>query len=272
MFKKKDNIFDETSDTKTVFNKAVKPIIDATLKGINGTVFAYGQTSSGKTYTMMGNTDNPGIIPLAIDEIFSGIDSVTDRDFLVRCSYLEIYNEKIFDLLDDTSKLDLKIHESNSGDIVTNCTEFICNSAQQIIQHMTNGNQKRKIGETNMNDRSSRSHTIFKIIIENRKADESDSEVRISALNLVDLAGSERADQTGATGSRLKEGSHINKSLLSLSLVIQRLSENESAKFINYRDSKLTRILQASLGGNACTTIICAVTPVALEETYSTLW
>lgn len=220
----------------------------------------------------MGDAENPGIIPLAIDDIFSGIDAVTNRDFLVRCSYLEIYNEKIFDLLNEDSKLDLKIHESLSGDIVTNCTEYICTTAEQIIAHMTAGNQKRKIGETNMNERSSRSHTIFKIVIENREADGSESEVRISALNLVDLAGSERADQTGASGSRLKEGSHINKSLLSLSLVIQKLSEDESAKFINYRDSKLTRILQASLGGNACTTIICAVTPVALEETYSTLW
>lgn len=220
---------------------------------------------------MMGSPENPGIIPLAIDEIFSGIDAI-NRDFLVRCSYLEIYNEKIFDLLDATSKLDLKIHESLSGDILTNCTEHICTTPAQISAHMAVGNQNRKIGETNMNERSSRSHTIFKIIIENRDADGSDSEVRISALNLVDLAGSERADQTGASGSRLKEGAHINKSLLSLSLVIQKLSEEESAKFINYRDSKLTRILQASLGGNACTTIICAITPVALEETYSTLW
>uniref|UniRef100_A0A1Q3F2B3 Putative kinesin-like protein n=1 Tax=Culex tarsalis TaxID=7177 RepID=A0A1Q3F2B3_CULTA len=271
-----DNIFDETVSTRELFDRVCRPVLLASLNGINGTIFAYGQTSSGKTYTMMGDEHEPGVVPLAAREIFREIEQNKDRQFLIRVGYIEIYNEKIFDLLDRSNNANLKVFENSCGDVSVNYKEMITNCPEQVMQHLEEGNKVKRIGDTNMNERSSRSHTIFRITIESREIgrtqDNENDAVQISTLNLVDLAGSERADQTGATGSRLKEGAHINKSLLSLSCVIQKLSENaENQKFINYRDSKLTRILQASLGGNAVTSMICNITPAAFEESYSTL-
>ncbi|KAL9700764.1 hypothetical protein quinque_004205 [Culex quinquefasciatus] len=270
------NIFDETVATRELFDRVCRPVLLASLNGINGTIFAYGQTSSGKTYTMMGDETEPGVVPLAAREIFREIELNKDRQFLIRVGYIEIYNEKIFDLLDRSNNANLKVFENSCGDVSVNYKEMITNCPEQVMQHLEEGNKVKRIGDTNMNERSSRSHTIFRITIESREIgrtqDNENDAVQISTLNLVDLAGSERADQTGATGSRLKEGAHINKSLLSLSCVIQKLSENaENQKFINYRDSKLTRILQASLGGNAVTSMICNITPAAFEESYSTL-
>ncbi|XP_037926413.1 kinesin-like protein KIN-7I [Hermetia illucens] len=267
-----DHIFDDTVTNEKIFHTMAKPIVAAALRGFNGTIFAYGQTSSGKTYTMLGDEENPGVMIRAGREIFNEIEKAADRAFLIRVGYIEIYNEKIFDLLDKKNQ-DLKIHETATGEVSVNCTESIIRSEEDMLHHLYTGNKARRIGETSMNERSSRSHAIFRIIIESREFDKPTDEtaVQISHLNLVDLAGSERADQTGATGSRLKEGCHINKSLLSLSLVIKKLSENESDKYINYRDSKLTRILQASLGGNALTAIICNIKSTTVEETNSTL-
>lgn len=273
-----DHIFDETVSTRELFEKVCRPVILSTLNGINGTIFAYGQTSSGKTYTMMGEGQEPGVVPLAASEIFKEMENIKDRQFLIRVGFIEIYNEKVFDLLDKSNSM-LKIFENQYGDVSLNYKEFITNCPEQIMQYLEEGNKLRRIGDTNMNERSSRSHTIFRITIESRlidrkEGDENDA-VQSSTLNLVDLAGSERANQTGASGSRFIEGAHINKSLLSLSCVIQKLSENaenaDNLKYINYRDSKLTRILQASLGGNAVTTMICNITPAAFEESYYTL-
>ncbi|XP_055622670.1 centromere-associated protein E isoform X2 [Toxorhynchites rutilus septentrionalis] len=271
-----DNIFDETVSTRQLFDKVCRPIVESALNGFNGTIFAYGQTSSGKTYTMMGDEQELGVVTLTARELFKKIENSRDRQFLIRVGYIEIYNEKIFDLL-DKSNANLKIFDNQcGGDVLLNYKEVITNCSEQIMQLLEEGNKAKRIGDTNMNERSSRSHTIFRITIESREIGRNQNEdndaVHISTLNLVDLAGSERADQTGATGSRLKEGSHINKSLLSLSCVIQKLSENaDNLKYINYRDSKLTRILQASLGGNAVTSMICNITPAALEESYYTL-
>lgn len=222
---------------------------------------------------MMGDENNPGIIPLTVQEIFNEIEKIDDREFLVRIGYIEIYNEKIFDLLTDKKTECSKIHDNAHGDIQLNLKEFVTTSEYQIMELYEKGNKIRRTGETNMNERSSRSHTIFRITIESREAGKTDDEcaVQISILNLVDLAGSERADQTKAEGDRLKEGGHINKSLLALGNVIRTLSNDQSVPYINYRDSKLTRILSASLGGNAMTSIICTVTPASLDETYSTL-
>ncbi|XP_029734785.2 uncharacterized protein LOC109400725 [Aedes albopictus] len=270
-----DHIFDETVPTRELFEKVCRPIISSTLNGFNGTIFAYGQTSSGKTYTMMGEDSEPGVVPLAAGEIFKEIENIKGRQFLIRVGFIEIYNEKIYDLL-DKSNTTLKIFENQNGDVSLNYKEFITNCSEQIMQYLEEGNKLRRIGDTNMNERSSRSHTIFRITIESRLIDRKEGDVndavQTSTLNLVDLAGSERANQTGASGSRLIEGAHINKSLLSLSCVIQKLSENaDNLKYINYRDSKLTRILQASLGGNAVTTMICNITPAVFEESYYTL-
>ncbi|KAI8125882.1 hypothetical protein FF38_07584 [Lucilia cuprina] len=267
-----DHIFDQDATNQIIFDKMAKQIVHSAIQGFNGTIFAYGQTSSGKTYTMMGDDDNPGVMVLAAKEIFKEIERAQDRQFLLRVGYIEIYNEKIYDLLNKKNQ-DLKIHETSTGIVSVNCEECIIRSEDDLLNHLNKGGKERTVGETNMNERSSRSHAIFRIIIESRKMDrtEEDDAVIQSVINLVDLAGSERADQTGARGTRLKEGGHINKSLLFLSNVIKRLSENEDDKYVSFRDSKLTRILQASLGGNALTAIICTIKPNAVEETHSTL-
>ncbi|XP_032595275.1 kinesin-like protein KIN-7I isoform X2 [Drosophila grimshawi] len=265
-----DYVFDQDSNNQMVFDCMAKHIVEACIKGFNGTIFAYGQTSSGKTYTMMGDERNPGVMVLAAKEIFNQIALYDDREFLIRVGYIEIYNEKIYDLLNKKNQ-DLKIHESN-GMVHVNCEECIITSEHDLLQFLCMGNKERTVGETNMNERSSRSHAIFRIIIESRKTDHNaDDAVIQSLLNLVDLAGSERADQTGARGARLKEGGHINKSLHFLSNVIKSLAENEDNKYVNFRDSKLTRILQASLGGNTFTSIICSIKPSIMEESQSTL-
>ncbi|TYK25527.1 centromere-associated protein E isoform X1 [Cucumis melo var. makuwa] len=247
----------------------------------NWTVFAYGQTNSGKTHTMRGSPTEPGIIPLAVNNLFDVINQDADREFLLRMSYMEIYNEEINDLLVPEHRK-LQIHESlERGIYVAGLREEIVASSEQVLDLMEFGESHRHIGETNMNLYSSRSHTIFRMIIESRdkvedgEAGNSCDAVRVSVLNLVDLAGSERAAKTGAEGIRLKEGSHINKSLMTLGTVIKKLSEGAESQgsHVPYRDSKLTRILQPALGGNANTAIICNITlaQVHADETKSTL-
>ncbi|XP_028028457.1 kinesin-related protein 4-like [Bombyx mandarina] len=266
-----DKVYDESTKTSEVYNDIAKPIVEAAVAGFNGTIFAYGQTSSGKTYTMAGTESSPGIITLAVLNLFEIIKNIPDRDFLVRVSYIEIYNETVKDLL-NIEKDNIKIHDTLQG-IKVDATEKVTSSPEEVLEIIKQGEANRQTGSTNMNEKSSRSHSIFQITIESKEHVEGKEEVgsvNVSQLNLVDLAGSERAGQTGAKGLRFKEGTHINKSLSALALVIKKLAENPG-QFNNYRDSKLTRILQNSLGGNAKTSIICAVTPAALEETISTL-
>ncbi|XP_041972668.1 kinesin-related protein 4-like [Aricia agestis] len=270
-----DKVYDKDTKTTDVYDDIAKPIVEAALSGFNGTIFAYGQTSSGKTYTMTGTDDAPGIIPLAVYNIFDRIKDIPDREFLVRVSYIEIYNEKLIDLLDVNKCIKIMINNVD-GRTSVDATERVTTSPEEVLQVMEEGKANRQTGFTNMNEESSRSHSIFQITIESREHIEGDqaSSVNVSQLNLVDLAGSERAGQTGATGKRFKEGTHINKSLSTLALVIKQLSENQRGsenQHVNYRDSKLTRILQNSLGGNAKTGIICAVTPAHVDETISTL-
>ncbi|KAF2363033.1 Kinesin motor domain [Trinorchestia longiramus] len=279
-----DKVFDSNASNNAIFNRVMQPIVDGALNGINGTVFAYGQTSSGKTHTMMGSSESPGIIPLTIQSIFKGIEDTPDRQYLIRASYMEIYNEQIADLLLGRSNIPgnkgLAVREDTSGNIyVVDLKEECVTDEAKLLSMMHRGNRNKQMGCTNMNDHSSRSHTIFRIIVESQTTIDEDSSlndassddvaVTVSHLNLVDLAGSENAAQTGATGDRLKEGGFINKSLFMLGRVIAQLSDGES--FINFRDSKLTRILQCSLGGNARTAIICTITPASLDQTHSTL-
>ncbi|XJO73607.1 hypothetical protein BDV3_004562 [Batrachochytrium dendrobatidis] len=268
-----DHIFGQASITADVYNILASDLVESCMKGINGTIFAYGQTSSGKTHTMMGDESEPGIILLAVENIFRHISKNQDSEFLLRVSYLEIYNEVIRDLL-EPGNINLKIHETINRDIfVGNLSEHVVSSAVQIKEILAIGEGNRHIGETNMNDKSSRSHTIFKMVVESRFRKDNADAVKVSQLNLVDLAGSERVGHTGAEGIRLKEGGHINKSLLTLSTVIGKLSDGGDKRHIPYRDSKLTRILQPSIGGNANTAIICTITPAQLhsDETHSTL-
>ncbi|WOL06441.1 kinesin-like protein KIN-7I isoform X3 [Canna indica] len=276
-----DRIFGEDCKTVQVFEARTKEIVASAVRGFNGTVFAYGQTNSGKTYTMRGSVAEPGIIPLAVHDLFQSIQEDMDREFLVRMSYMEIYNEEINDLLVPEHRK-LQIHESlERGIYVAGLREEIVTCAEQVLDLMEFGESHRHIGETNMNVYSSRSHTIFRMIVESRERVEdgdmvdSCDAVRVSVLNLVDLAGSERAAKTGAEGMRLKEGSHINKSLMTLGTVIKKLSEGAEGQggHVPYRDSKLTRILQPALGGNANTAIICNITlaQVHSDETKSSL-
>ncbi|XP_021744564.1 kinesin-like protein KIN-7O [Chenopodium quinoa] len=276
-----DRIFGEDCKTKEVYEARTKDIVSAAVGGFNGTVFAYGQTNSGKTHTMRGSPCEPGVIPLAVRELFDIIQEVPDREFLLRMSYLEIYNEEVNDLLVPEHRR-LQVHESlERGIYVAGLREEIVASPEQVLEFMDFGESHRHIGETNMNLHSSRSHTIFRMIIESRdKAGDEESgdscdAVRVSVLNLVDLAGSERAAKTGAEGVRLKEGSHINKSLMTLGTVIKKLSEGAESQggHVPYRDSKLTRILQPALGGNANTAIICNITlaQIHADETKSSL-
>ncbi|RDX81147.1 Kinesin-like protein KIN-7O, partial [Mucuna pruriens] len=294
-----DQIFSDNCATARVYEARTKDIVEAAVRGFNGTVFAYGQTNSGKTYTMRGSKAEPGVIPLAVHDLFQIIQQDVDREFLLRMSYMEIYNEEINDLLAPEHRK-LQIHENlERGIYVAGLREEIVASPEQVLDFMehilcypyqlTNFflmffafvSAHRHIGETNMNLYSSRSHTIFRMIIESRDRSEDEESgnscdaVRVSVLNLVDLAGSERAAKTGAEGVRLKEGSHINKSLMTLGTVIKKLSEGAESQggHVPYRDSKLTRILQPSLGGNAKTAIICNITlaQIHTDETKSSL-
>ncbi|XP_020099506.1 kinesin-like protein KIN-7L isoform X1 [Ananas comosus] len=276
-----DHVFDRTSTNATIYGLLVRSLIRSALDGFNGTAFAYGQTSSGKTFTMYGSEDDPGIVPLAVQDVFRTARMSADREFLIRVSYMEIYNEEINDLLTLGSQK-LPIHESlERGVFVAGLREEIVSSAEQVLELLKLGEANRHFGETNMNARSSRSHTIFRMVIESSAKDvnsfgdvTSADAIRVSVLNLVDLAGSERIAKTGAGGVRLKEGKYINKSLMVLGNVINKLSDNGKQRgHIPYRDSKLTRILQPALGGNAKTSIICTVAPeeVHIEETRGTL-
>lgn len=280
-----DKVFHTGSKTADVYNEIAAGIVRSTVQGFNGTIFAYGQTSSGKTHTMMGTSGEPGIIPSAIEDVFSMIDAADDTEFLLRVSCMEIYNETITDLF-DTSKTNLKIKENYDGDVyVGDLTDIPVGSPEEVMELLDRGLTARQVASTKMNDTSSRSHTVFRVTIESRKVplpteegeeggDEAEEgAILVAHLNLVDLAGSERVANTGAEGDRLKEAGNINKSLLTLGSVIGRLADGAGAGHVPYRDSKLTRILQNSLGGNAKTAVICAVTPATqhAEETLSTL-
>ncbi|XP_055742770.1 centromere-associated protein E isoform X2 [Salvelinus fontinalis] len=274
-----DRVFSAEETTLQLYQELAKPLVVSTVEGYNGTIFAYGQTSSGKTFTMMGSSLTPGVIPLAMEDVFQTIKNCPKKEFLLRVSYLEIYNETVTDLLCDSWKRKpLEIREGNNKTVyVADLTEELVTSPEQALAWIRKGEKNRHYGKTKMNQRSSRSHTIFRMILESRdrgdsaSGENSDGAIIVSHLNLVDLAGAERASQTGAEGTRFKEGCNINRSLFTLGQVIKKLSDETQKGFTNYRDSKLTRILQNSLGGNAKTVIICTITPVTLEETLSTL-
>ena len=232
------------------------------------------QTGAGKTHTMEGRPDPPhlrGIIPNSFQHIFDHIANAPDLQFLVRASYLEIYNEEIRDLLSKDPKNSLELKENiDTGVYVKDLTSFVVKNVNEIDHVMQAGKKNRSTGATLMNQTSSRSHSIFTIVIE--CAETKGDHIRVGKLNLVDLAGSERQSKTGATGDRLKEATKINLSLAALGNVISALVDGKSSH-IPYRDSKLTRLLQNSLGGNA-KTVMCANAGPAdynYDETLSTL-
>ena len=274
-----DSVYGDNSNQREVYDETAFPLIESVIEGYNGTIFAYGQTGCGKTHTMLGIREDPeqkGIIPHAFDHIFGFIDEKEgNTKFLVRASYLEIYNEEIRDLLSNKGKAKLNLSESkDKGVFVKNLTMIIVKSIPEIEKVMNEGTANRSVAETKMNKESSRSHSIFTIYIETAVEDEKldESKIKAGKLNLVDLAGSERQSKTGATGDTLKEATKINLSLSALGNVISALVDGKSSH-IPYRDSKLTRLLQDSLGGNTKTVMIAALSPADYnyDETLSTL-
>ncbi|KAJ4965690.1 hypothetical protein NE237_017539 [Protea cynaroides] len=265
-----DRVFGPSTTSQQVYDVAARPVVKAAMEGVNGTVFAYGVTSSGKTHTMHGDQKSPGIIPLAIKDVFSIIQDTPGREFLLRVSYLEIYNEVINDLLDPTGQ-NLRVREDAQGTYVEGIKEEVVLSPGHALSFIAAGEEHRHVGSNNFNLFSSRSHTIFTLMIESSALGDEYDGVIFSQLNLIDLAGSE-SSKTETTGLRRKEGSYINKSLLTLGTVIGKLSERK-ASHVPYRDSKLTRLLQSSLSGHGHVSLICTVTPASsnMEETHNTL-
>ncbi|CAJ1446183.1 unnamed protein product [Effrenium voratum] len=270
-----DRVFSMESTQKEVYDYAAKPIINGVLRGFNGTVFAYGQTASGKTHTMEGpDTEDEiqmGVIPRMIWSVFDGISQAADYiEFVVKVSIVEIYNERIRDLL-DPKKDNLKIHEDKArGVFIGEVTEHYVGSEQEIFDIMKSSSYNRAVAATNANEHSSRSHLIFMLTIEQKNLH--DRSVKVGKLHLVDLAGSEKVAKTGASGDRLDEAKNINKSLSALGNVINALTDRKSSH-VPYRDSKLSRVLQESLGGNAKTSLIITCSPSYYneQETISTL-
>src|SRR6201996_2527443 len=266
-----------------LFNDLGRPLLDNAFKGYNNCIFAYGQTGSGKSYSMMGYGQEFGVIPRICRDMFERIEGVEDRNltFTVEVSYLEIYNERVRDLLNPATKGNLRVREHPStGPYVEDLAKLAVRSFAEIENLMDEGNKARTVAATNMNETSSRSHAVFTLTLTQKRHDAEtnmDTE-KVSRISLVDLAGSERATSTGATGARLKEGAEINRSLSTLGRVIAALADLSSTKkknasMVPYRDSVLTWLLKDSLGGNSMTAMIAAISPadINFEETLSTL-
>lgn len=292
-----------------LYDDCVAPLVDALFHGYNATVLAYGQTGSGKTYTMgtnyTGEESSSGVIPKVMESIFKRVEATKDStEFLIRVSFIEIFKEEVFDLLDPNSqvfakadgaslakpavpaRVPIQIRETvNGGITLAGVTEAEVRTKEEMALYLSRGSHSRATGSTNMNSQSSRSHAIFTITLEQKKTahgrlgvpdDDIGDDILCAKLHLVDLAGSERAKRTGADGMRLKEGIHINKGLLALGNVISALGDEKKRKeggHVPYRDSKLTRLLQDSLGGNSKTVMIACVSPADTnaEETLNTL-
>ncbi|XP_044742970.1 kinesin-like protein KIF17 [Chrysoperla carnea] len=288
-----DSVYDMKSATENLYNDICYPLVESVLEGYNSTVFAYGQTGCGKSFTMEGSStpsSTRGIIPRALEHIFEAISVASDVKFLALVSYLEIYNEQIRDLLMPSEKLNssmsgLPLKEiPNEGVVVQGLSTHPVHNIQECENLLRIGSKNRIIGTTLMNQNSSRSHSIFTISVEQISKNNCISQnsleckmddqqhIKKGKLNLVDLAGSERQTKTGATGDRLKEATKINLSLSALGNVISALVDGKS-KHIPYRDSKLTRLLQDSLGGNTRTLMIACISPADnnYDETLSTL-
>ncbi|KAI7877349.1 kinesin-domain-containing protein [Lichtheimia hyalospora FSU 10163] len=272
------------ADQQTVYNDLGEDLLNHAFDGYNCCIFAYGQTGSGKSYSMMGYGDDHGITPRTCSELFERIKANDDENltYRVEVSYIEIYNEKVRDLLNPKNKGNLKVREHPStGPYVEDLSRLVVKSFDDINHLMDEGNKARTVAATNMNETSSRSHAVFTLHLTQKRKDELTKleTEKVARISLVDLAGSERANSTGATGARLKEGANINRSLTTLGKVIAGLAEqsmNEGKKkkkeaFIPYRDSVLTWLLKDSLGGNSKTAMIAAISPADYDETLSTL-
>ncbi len=272
-----DKIFTKEATSEKIYLEICQDIIKGFLKGINGTIFTYGQTTSGKTYTILGNINYPGILPCSLKNLFDLLEyqkKEKNFNYNLYCSYIEIYNEIIHDLIGDATGCKI-IEDSNYGLIVSEAQKICINSFEEGIQLKDIGEEKRQYKNTIINEYSSRSHTIFQLFLETSTMDEENNTVynKYSLLNLVDLAGSERVNKDeNLNANNNNETGYINKSLFALANVIKKLSENKN-NHIPYRDSKLTRLLSVALGGGSLVTIICNISPSANNyfQTVSTL-
>lgn len=275
-----DSVYDWNSKQEDLYVETAFPIVENVLIGYNGTVFAYGQTGTGKTFTIEGYDHPPemiGIMPRAFETVFTKIqcDTSEERQYLVRASYMELYKEDIRDLLSPNPKDKLELKEKpDSGVYVKDLNWTVVNSVEDLKRIQYKGRKNRTTAETAMNDHSSRSHAIFTITIETSEPGvDGKNRIRAGKLNMVDLAGSERQSKTGAVGERLEEATKINLSLSTLCHVISTLVDAKSGTFIPYRNSKLTRLLQDSLGGNTKTVMVSNIGPADynFEESLNTL-
>lgn len=285
-----DHIFGDNHDNHYIFEQVGTKLVDAALEGYNTVMFMYGQTSSGKTFTLFGSDHVPGLVRYTMERVYEITKNSKDTEYVIKLTYAELYNEELKDLLAPipSENNNLKIVEDPIiGPTIQGITEAVFTNASEVKRLLDDGESKRHFGVTNMNAHSSRSHVIVRLHIESRKvANRSisaegslraswgkDKPTCISTLNLVDLAGSERSNKSGTTGQSLKEGSFINKSLLTLGTVISNLSEGKSGQHIPYRNSKLTRLLASALGGNARTAMITCISPASgnTVESLSTL-
>ena len=270
-----DKIFTKETTSEKIYLDMCQDIIKGFLNGINGTIFTYGQTTSGKTYTMLGNVDYPGILPCSLKNLFDLLEMKKKEinfNYNLYCSYVEIYNEIIHDLIGDSTGCKI-IEDNNYGLIVSDAQRVCINSFEEGVQLKDIGEEKRQYKNTIINEYSSRSHTVFQLFLETSKQDNDNNTVykKYSLLNLVDLAGSERVNKDENNNINNETG-YINKSLFALANVINKLSENKNIH-IPYRDSKLTRLLSVALGGGSLVNIICNISPSASNyfQTVSTL-
>lgn len=286
----KQFIFDQcfaNESNEQIYNNFGKQFLDHGFKGYNACVLAYGQTGSGKSHTMIGNDNDLGIIPRICKDIFERASELESEgvSVMVRISFCEIYNEQIRDLLApppaktaQAAATKLRVRDGPQGTYVDGLSDYMVKSQEQVLKYLSSGSQRRATAATKMNNVSSRSHAVVSLQLRQVKYNGDGTEEVVSLLRLVDLAGSERANATGATGDRLKEGSNINKSLVTLGRVISTLSDmphSSPAKrktvSIPYRESVLTRLLQDSLGGNSKTAMIACLSPSSYEQSLSTL-
>ena len=272
-----DMVFDDQVQQQRVFEKTANGLVSGVLNGYNASVFAYGATGAGKTHTMLGSLEEPGVMVNTLHSMFERMRTdpqFADAKFKVTLSYLEIYNELIKDLLQPTS-VDLKLSEDPvRGMVVQGITEYGAETADEILELLHRGNLHRSVEPTAANQVSSRSHAVLQVTVEQaERTAHVTGNLKIGKLSLVDLAGSERASKTDNTGARLKEGANINRSLLALGNCINALADKKRHTHVPFRDSKMTRLLKDSLGGNCRTVMIANITPShrEFEETINTL-
>lgn len=262
-----DHVYGPESTTKQLHHRSIKSLVDRAMEGYHSSILAYGQSGAGKTFTMTGTRESPGLIPMAITDCFRYVQkSQESREYLIRISYLEIYKENIRDLLSATPQ-PIRLFDGPNGMIIRGLKEEIVSTPEQVYAILTKGERRRQVGATHLNQHSSRSHVMVRLWIESTSVES--AATRVSSLSLVDLAGSESVKLNGT--DRREEGQYINKSLMTLGQVVLSLSEGKTGH-IPYRDSKLTRLLQPSLSGNAQMVLLCCISPQTshLEESHNT--